>query len=229
MIIHNCEQRSEKWFKLRCGKVTASNAHRLLTKAKRETYMYELIAEQVVGSLTQHLVSEAMQWGIDNEPDAAALYAQKSGYDVETVGFVESDELFAGCSPDLMIGHEGLAQIKCPTSKVHLEYCAHGPSSEIIAQMQFEMWICGAMWNDFVTYDPRFPDHMQIHVVRIPRDNAMIETLEKATKLILLEVSEYMMTYALNRKPLNLSNACEFVVEDETTKPVFDKAMYLTV
>lgn len=199
MIIHDCEQRSAEWYKLRCGKITASNAHRLLTPAKAKTYMLELIAEQVTGENTGSGVTDAMQWGIDHEPFAMEWYQEQTGFSIATVGFVESEEMFVGCSPDLVVGDEGMVQIKCPTPKNHLDYFINGESSEIYAQMQFEMWVYGAKWNDFVTYDPRWPSQMMGKIKRIERDEAFIKNIEAKAKELLGMVSEFMFENGLQR------------------------------
>lgn len=202
MIIHNCEQRSPEWYALRCGKITASNAHRLLTPAKAKTYMLELIAEQVTGVSTFGGVSEAMQWGIDQEPFAMEWYQEKTGFDVEVVGFVESEKLLIGCSPDLVVGAEGMAQIKCPTPKNHLDYFINGEDKEIYAQMQFEMLVYGAKWNDFVTFDPRWPDSMKGKIKRIMRDEIFVAELETKAREMLENVNLFMFENGLTRREM---------------------------
>ncbi len=209
MIIHDCEQRSARWYNLRCGKVTASNAHKLLTPVKYKTFLLELISEQVTGELTQHRVTDDMQWGIDQEPFAIEWYANHTKFDVEQVGFVESETYFAGCSPDLLVGEKGMAQITCPTTKNHAHYYIKGPTPEIIAQQQFEMWIYEAEWNDFITFDPRWPFHMQGQVHRITRDDAFIKKLETKTQQITCEVDSFLFENNLQRKKLNVETSNE--------------------
>jgi len=182
MIIHNVGQRSAEWFKLRLGKVTGSNAHKLTTKAKFETYYCELLAETITRSIKEGHLTDAMQWGIDNEPFAAEWYMEHTQQDVEVCGFIEHETLLAGCSPDLLVGDVGMAQIKCPDSKNHLNYRFNGPDKEIIYQMQWEMFIAQREWNDFVSYDPRFKGGLVGHVQRIYRDEIMIEKLVDAAK-----------------------------------------------
>jgi len=231
MIIHDCEQRSPRWYNLRCGKVTASNAHKLLTPAKYKTFLLELIAEQVTGELTQHFVSEAMQWGIDQEPFAIEWYANTTKFDVEQVGFIESETYYAGCSPDLVVGEKGMAQIKCPTSKNHVDYYMKGPTDEIITQMQFEMWIYEAEWNDFITFDPRWPFHMQGKIHRIERDEALIKRLEQKVQQITCEVDTFLFENNLHRKKLNTETSSEISKQSDKTFDEFikEKAVYLGV
>ncbi len=182
MIIHNVGQRSAEWFKLRLGKVTGSNAHKLTTKAKFETYYCELLAETITRSITEGHLTDAMQWGIDQEPFAAEWYIDKTKQDVSVCGFIEHDTMLAGCSPDLLVGDNGMAQIKCPSSKNHLDYKFHGPDKEIMYQMQWEMFIAEREWNDFISYDPRFKGELVGHTQRIYRDEKLIENLVDAAK-----------------------------------------------
>ena len=182
MIIHNVGQRSSEWFKLRLGKITGSNAHKLLTKTKFKTYYYQLLAETITRVITEGHLSDAMQWGIDNEPFAAEWYEEQTGYDVSVCGFIEDENNIFGCSPDLLVGDIGMAQIKCPGSKTHLEYKINGPDDEAIYQMQWEMFVAERQWNDFISYDPRFKGKLVGHIKRIERDDSIIKKLETAAK-----------------------------------------------
>lgn len=184
MIIHNCEQRSGIWFNLRLGKITGSNAHKLTTPTKFGTYYCELLAETITRTVTEGHINDAMQWGIDNEPFAAEWYCEKTGLDASVCGFIEHDTLMAGCSPDLLVGDKGMAQIKCPNSKNHLDYTFNGPDKEIMYQMQWEMFVAEREWNDFISYDPRFKGELVGTIQRMERDDKVIATLvEKAKQM----------------------------------------------
>jgi len=176
MIIHNCAQRSATWFQLRLGKITGSNAHKLMTPAKFKTYYYELLAETITRTVTEGHINDAMQWGIDNEENAADWYMNHTKQDIAVCGFIEDEDNIFGCSPDLLIGENGMAQIKCPTSKNHLYYRDNGPDSEIIYQMQWEMFVAQREWNDFISFDPRVTG-LEGHVQRIERDDSVINKL----------------------------------------------------
>ena len=60
--------------------------------------------------------------------------------------------------------------------------------TEHMPQIQGQMWITGRQWCDFVSYDPRMPVELQLHVQRIPRDPAFIADLERQVTLFLAEV-----------------------------------------
>lgn len=216
MIIHNCEQRSGVWHALRSGKVTASNAHRLLTKAKFQAYFYELVHETITGELTEHYLSAAMQWGIDQEPFAMEWYAENVTQDVYTVGFIEVEGLIAGCSPDLLVGHDGLVQIKCP-QKNHVAHIIEGPDKDYITQMQFEMFVTGRQWNDFLSYEPRWPENVRGHVIRIERDEEIIQELEAKTREMESLIDAFMIERNIVLRKM------------EIEKQEIDKSLYLRV
>ena len=45
-------------------------------------------------------------------------------------------------------------------------------------QMQWQMACTGRSWCDFVSFDPRMPEHLQMFVKRYQRDEKMIAEME---------------------------------------------------
>jgi hypothetical protein len=99
----------------------------------------------------------------------------------------------AGCSPDGLVGGDGLIEIKCPNTATHLEILLTGKIDiEYIHQMQFQLSCTGRQWCDFVSYDRRLPDlcnadgeAMRLKIIRVPRDDKTIAKLELETNLFL--------------------------------------------
>jgi exodeoxyribonuclease (lambda-induced) len=67
------DQGSAEWLQARCGCVTASRVKDVVTKLKngkesaaRQTYKMELLAEILTGSVREHYVSAAMDFGSEN-------------------------------------------------------------------------------------------------------------------------------------------------------------------
>jgi predicted phage-related endonuclease len=218
-IIHNFAQRTPEWYAIRRGKVTASNAHKLLTPAKFKTYFTELAAETVVQLLTESYVSPAMEWGIEQEPFAMEWYGDNKTQDIYTVGFIEIEGMAAGCSPDLLVGEDGMVQIKCPAPKNHVDCMINGVDKEYIVQMQYELFVSERKWNDFLSFDPRWPDHLKGHVIRFERDEEMIKVLEEKTREMEALIDMFM---------LDKNIVIQKFVEQEAPIP-FDKSLYLTV
>ena len=192
------EQRSDEWFAARLGKVTASRVADIIAKTKtaysssRGSYMNELLCERLTGKRNAFFQTAAMAWGTNTEPMAALAYEAKTGNLVEGVGFVPHPTIeAAGASPDGLVEHDGLIEIKCPNTSTHLDtVLASIPPAKYVTQMQWQMACTGRQWCDFISYDPRLPEKMQIFIQRVPRDDAMIANLEKEVNLFLKEMGD---------------------------------------
>lgn len=192
------EQRTEEWFKARLGKVTASRVADVLAKTKtgvsasRANYLTELVVERLTGQQAELYMNDAMQWGTDTEPQARMAYEAEKGVLVDEVGFIDHPSIhFFGCSPDGLVGQDGLIEIKCPNSKTAVETILSGKApSKYIPQMQTQMAVTGRAWCDFVSFDPRLPEDLQLFVVRVDRDEEYIANLEKEVSAFLQEVDE---------------------------------------
>ncbi|EJF92679.1 lambda exonuclease family protein [Bartonella tamiae] len=186
-------QRSPEWFELRLGKVTASRIHDVMSKTKsgystsRANYMAELVLQNVTHSIEQTYISQAMQWGTDTEEQARNAYSFYSGNEVDEIAFINHPVITqAGASPDGLIAHDGLLEIKCPNSATHLDTLLNSKiNRKYLLQMQWQMACTGRKWCDFVSYDPRFPEEMVIFIKRINRDDDLIsEITNEVTKFI---------------------------------------------
>jgi len=196
MRIIDCVQKSPEWYAARCGKVTASRIADLMAKTKtgwgasRANYMAELVAERLTGTVAESYVNAAMEHGTKTEPEARAAYQFFIGADVEEVGFVLHPIIDdSGCSPDGLIGKDGMIEIKCPNTGTHIEtLLGSGTPDKYIKQIQWQMRCCHRTWCDFVSYDPRLPTRMQLFTQRIPRDDVMIAEIEQEVLAFLKEV-----------------------------------------
>ena len=198
MIVVDVEQRSPAWLALRRGVISASQADRLQTPAKLKEYALELATERVVREVPPNIVNTAMQWGIDHEDEARLRYAFVREVDVYGIGFAWHDdhELWAGCSPDGLIGDEGLVEIKCPTSKRHFEYLtANAVPPAYVAQLDFQLWVTGRHWCDFVSYDPRFDEPHRLLVVRHYRDMEQMMAIGQLVQRCREEIERQLTRY----------------------------------
>jgi hypothetical protein len=189
------EQRLAEWFQARLGRATASRFKDVMARLKsgepaqaRSDYLIEVAAERLTGMPTEHPVNKFMQWGTDMEPAAREAYCQRTALIVDEVGFIPHASLMAGCSPDGIIDIEGVLEIKCPTSNTHIETMSNGMPARHQAQVQGAMWILGAEWADFVSYDPRMPPGLQLYIQRIERNDIFITKLASEVEIFLAEV-----------------------------------------
>ncbi len=203
------EQRSDEWFAARLGKVTASRVHDLLAQTKtgystsRKNYMMELMVERLTGTRQEGYTNAAMQHGIDNEPIARAEYEKTINGLVHEVGFVEHPDIkMFGCSPDGLVGNDGLLEIKCPNTAQHVETILHGFPPRYRAQVQSQLACTNRMWCDFVSYDPRMPEPMRLVRLRMYRINEYIETMESEVKDFLMELDDMIVAIEATQIPV---------------------------
>lgn len=184
MKIINCEQGTEEWFAARVGIATASGFADILAKIKsgeaatRRNYRAQLVVERLTKKPIPTFQSAAMRQGIEREPDARMAYMIKTGLVVEQVGFLRHEELEAGASPDGLIEKDGGLEIKCPELATHLSYLKlNTEPPEYTAQIQGNLWISEREWWDFCSYNPDFPENLQLVIRRVYRNEAYIKTL----------------------------------------------------
>lgn len=180
------DQRTPEWFAARLGKVTASRISDIISKtqsgysASRANYMALLICERLTGAAAESYSNAAMQHGTDTEPMALSAYEAAQGVLVQAEGFVSHPSIEqSGASPDGLVGDTGLIEIKCLNTANHLDILLgkkmptkHRP------QVQWQMACTGRHWCDFVSYDPRLPERLQMFVVREVYDPVYVAGLE---------------------------------------------------
>jgi putative phage-type endonuclease len=196
MKILSISQGSPEWLAARAGKVTASRISDVMaskaTAAYRD-YRAQIVAEILTGHPQESgFTNAAMQWGTDKEPLARAEYEMFCAWDVEEVGLVLHPTIERGASsPDGLVSSDGLVEIKCPNTTTHLQTLIDKKQpSKYEYQMLWNMACTGRKWCDFVSYDPRLPDDLQLFVHRFDRDDKRIEEIETAVTQFLSEVDE---------------------------------------
>ncbi|MGZ8317561.1 MAG: lambda exonuclease family protein [Telluria sp.] len=186
------EQHTPEWKRERCGHATASRFYDVLgTKSGRQSYLEQLVCERVTGEPKPEAFSHSMDWGHTCEEPAKQLYQLLTGETVQRAGFVKHPTLpWVGASPDGLIGDDGGIEVKCPyNSEIHLRTWLEGMPVEHKAQVQGVMWVCERDWIDFISFDPRQPEHLRLYVERIHRDEQFIQTLAEENRKLLIEVA----------------------------------------
>lgn len=201
MNLHIVPQSDPEWASARLGKVTASRVSDVMARTKsgyaasRANLMAALIAERLTGEPQESYTNIAMQWGVDKEPDARALYELRRGVEVLPAGFVAHPTLdMCGASPDGFVGEEGLVEIKCPNTATHLDTLLSGKiPSKYEPQMFWQMACTGRAWCDFVSFDPRMPANMSLFVERLFRDDARIEEITTEVRTFLADLDDKLL------------------------------------
>ncbi len=193
-----CDQGTAEWFAARVGKATASRVADIIAKTKtgpsasRKNYAAQLVAERLTGVPAETFTNGAMQWGTDTEAEARDAYRQHTLVEVKECGFVDHPLIaMSGASPDGLIDDDGLLELKCPNTATHIEtLLGKSAPSKYVHQMMWQMACTGRQWCDFVSYDPRLPEHMRLFVSKVRRDDALIAELEREVVAFLAEVNE---------------------------------------
>lgn len=182
----NEAQEGAAWALARVGCFTASRAGDLMAKTKsgpsasRGALLALLAVERLTGQPVETYTNAAMQRGTELEGEARDAYAFAQGVAVAESGFIDHPEIeWCGCSPDGLIGDDGLLEIKCPANMAkHMDSLRAGAhAQEYRWQLQHQLMVTGRAWVDAVSYDPRFPDGLQLAITRVLRDEQAIAEL----------------------------------------------------
>ena len=196
MIVHDVQQGTPAWFKLRAGMPTASEFERVITPAKGEmssqwkAYAARLIWEKLLNTTTQSLEGiKHIEDGKTFEPFAVKQFEFANEVKTEKIGFVTTDDGLLGASPDRFIvgPQRKTLEVKCPTGPVHMRYMLFGPEDAYRPQIQGQLSICEADEGVFYTYVDRAPP-VQITTAR---DDAYIKKMEAALRQFTDNLQEY--------------------------------------
>lgn len=186
-------QGSEQWEQLRKGVPTASNFDKIITPARGQLstswpgYAAELIANEL-GVLIPPMPSFWMERGIELEPYAVKAYEQVTGVETQVAGFVWPDDHERyGCSPDRLVGIDGLLEAKCPKPETLIEYHLNGTlPANYRPQVQGQLLITGRLWCDFFAYHP----DLKPFLLRVERDEKYISALSEALDEFCVKLAE---------------------------------------
>jgi putative phage-type endonuclease len=181
MKIHNVEQGSQEWFKLREQyPLTASKAQAIGNSGKGlETLCWTKISEKYSFADKDNYANEDLERGTELEPLAKNLYELKTHNTVTVIGFVTDEKIstVGGASPDGLVNEDGLIEIKAFADTKHfkaiIDFKKTGKfeiESQYEWQMQQQMLFTGRKWCDFVAYNPNYKESLLIQRVEIDED-----------------------------------------------------------
>jgi hypothetical protein len=192
--IFTCEQGSDEWHACRMGIPTASEfATVMRAKGKaadgssktRTTYMLKLAGEIITGKPADNYTNENFDRGHVLEPEAREIYAIKKDCWPTQVGFIRRG--MAGCSPDSLVGNDGLLEIKTAFAHIQLGHLIRDEfPAEHRAQCQGALWITGREWIDVAIYWPGCP----LFIKRATRDEKYIGELAVSVEQFNIELME---------------------------------------
>lgn len=183
MIIHNVQQGTDEWLRLRMGRFTASNFHKLFMATSTKGYndtINSVVFERLTDEIPESFSNEWMQRGKELEPLAIEAYQYQTFSLVKPCGFIELNE-WVGASPDGLIGNDGMIQVKCPRFATLIEYILDGTvPKDYMIQMQGELFVSCRKWSHFFVFHPK----LRPLLVRVDADkkiqNEIFEKLNEA-------------------------------------------------
>lgn len=183
------KQGTDEWKQLKCGIISASKINEVLSKGKNgaeatgyANYLAQLACERMTDKPCESYTNGYMQRGNEDEPAARECYSFVKGQEVTQVAFIKHPTLwFAGCSPDGLVGDDGLVEIKRKIPAIHQKYMLKKEvPTEYRKQCLWQLACTDRKWVDFVSYCPEMPEDMQLFIVRLERDDAAIAEMEAA-------------------------------------------------
>lgn len=139
-----------------------------------------LTAERITGFTEPTFATDDMFRGIEDEPRARDLYAEHYA-PVTEVGFMRRDEdgWTLGCSPDGLVGDDGMLEIKSRRQKNHLAtVLADDVPAVNMPQCQAALLVSGRKWLDYVSYC----GGMALYVKRVFPDERWFAAIEEAAR-----------------------------------------------
>jgi putative phage-type endonuclease len=185
---------SSGWLSARVGLVTASRMNDVLDVRKdgkpgagRKRYMAELVAERMTGQACDHVVTQPMQRGRDQQPNACAAYEAATGNIVGPEIFVTHPSIeWAGATPDGTIDQDGLVEFKVPLAHNFVDWSLDGSvPDQHIAQLQWQLACTQRKWVDFCAYCPEINGPAGLMIVRYqPTDDEIVALEEKVREFL---------------------------------------------
>ena len=184
-FFNELEQGTDEWLQARCGIVTASTMRNLVTASGKPAdndtsrgFVRTLATERIIGVPEYTHPTRPMMRGTMLEPYARDLYAEHYA-PVTEVGFIrlDTDEYSLGFSPDGLVRHDGLIEIKSPGPKEHLRTILDDDVPSVYKwQVQVGLFVTGRSWLDFISYCPG----ADLYVKRVRPDKEAFGTIHLA-------------------------------------------------
>lgn len=193
-------QGSEEWAAARCGLLCASQMKLILTPSlkaaandKQRAHLFELAAQRITRHVEPAFVSDDMLRGQEDEIEARALYAEKYA-PVTECGFVTNDAwgFTLGCSPDGLVGSDGMIEIKSRRQRLQVQTIAAGEMpDDYLMQVQTALLVTEREWCDFVSYSGGLP----MVTIRVFPDPVVQDAIIAAAKALEANVAALVSRY----------------------------------
>ena len=180
-VYEQLKQRTDEWYNLRLGKITGSQAYKILlpdSSKIKEDYLYTLASEKISGIMTDQNISI------------------KNNIHIQRGIALEEENEFMGYSPDGFSEENGIIEVKCKDNHTYLKQIIKGIDAienNYIVQMQYGMYICKKDWCDYVCYNPMF--EKSIYILKINRDENIIKDIQLKLEKFIFNLQEIVLKY----------------------------------
>lgn len=214
-------QGSDEWLAARCGLLTASEMKLILSpktlkpaaNEKASAHLYELAAQRISGHVEPRYISDDMLRGQADEIEARALYARHYA-PVSDMGFITRDDwgFVLGCSPDGLVGDDGMIECKSRRQKFQVETIAsQAVPEEYGLQIQTALLVTGRAWCDFVSYCGGLP----MVTIRVHPDSHVQGAILEAARAFEAKMAEVLALYRLGAEGMARLIPTERRIEQE--------------
>lgn len=185
----------EEWLDSRRGKITGSRLKDIVVKRGTDEKIgfYEIIAERLAQPADDE---NAMERGTRLEDEAIQKFKEKTNLEIDTslVIWESEDNSAIAISPDGFVGDDIAVEVKCLSSAKHIEAIIIKQIPEEYEFQKLQYFIVNEKLQTlyFVMYDPRMPEHLQLHYFTVNRQDIQneIETYTKYQKEKLAKIEQ---------------------------------------
>ena len=205
----NVEQNTPEWFDLRAGKLTSSKLGTIMANypnafgAPAKKYAVNLALEKINKTpISSEYNNSHMERGHEQEPLARELYEDEHFCTVDNGGFFYTNEI--GCSPDGLVGNDGVIEIKSVVPSVHFMNVKRGGFDpaykwQVIGNLLFT----GRQWIDFISFSLPYPRDKQLYTYRVH-----LNDVEQEIKQITIRINQFLELVKNTKSLILNSNYC---------------------
>lgn len=156
--VHQVQQGSDAWAKLRHDRYTGTGAHKLLSFSGAVKVVGGVVSSYALNEITGFGGNFYTKRGHLLEDEAIDIYQDITGISVDRPGFVTNDRFpSCGYSPDGLTS-DLVVEVKCFNEERQHKIAKNGIPIAILAQIHFGMLISGKKRAVLLLYNPKLPD-----------------------------------------------------------------------
>jgi len=195
-------QGSQDWMALRCGVLTASDMHKIVTETtlkaanndKSRAHVYEILSQKITKHVEPTYENMNMLRGYEDEIESRRLYSENYA-PVTEVGFITNDKwgFTLGYSPDGLVGDDGLIECKSRAQKYQIQTILNGTvPPEYVMQLQTGLLVSEREWIDFISYCGGLP----MYTLRVYPDAKIQEAIIEAARVFYDKIDEMILQFS---------------------------------